>query len=95
MQSFICEIPVNDPEKMQEFQTAMNEYHSSLNDYIQELAKTLNISDGLALDVWYLRTRSRWTQSLENAFIQASKDGHHIIPNGEEIEILTELGYKF
>lgn len=30
MQTFVVEIPVNDPEKMQEFQKVMNDYHKEV-----------------------------------------------------------------
>ncbi len=44
--------------------------------YIQSLAKELNVSENCAGDVWYLRTRSRWTQELENQLIQLHKEGN-------------------
>jgi len=93
MQSFSLEIPVHDERKMKEFQSAMNEVHRRTNDYIVDLARELNISEGLAMDVWYIRTRSRWTQELEAAFIKAAQDGHKIIPNGDEVDTLKKLGY--
>lgn len=93
LQAFSVEIPHNDKEKMHEFQEFMNEVHLSTNNYIKNLARKLEIPESVAGDVWYLRTRSRWSAQLEKAFIKASLDGHQIIPNGDEVEKLKELGY--
>jgi hypothetical protein len=93
LQTFSVEIPLNDKEKMQEFQELMNELAEKTNNCIEDLAKELEIPIGLAGDIWYLRTRSRWSENLEKAFIKASLEGHQIIPNGDEVEKLIELGY--
>lgn len=95
MQTFVAEIPVNDPEKMQEFQEVMNDYHKEVNDYIGKLAKELGVADMQAGDIWYLRSRSRWTQELENRIVAAHKATGKCITctSGEENETLLSLGW--
>lgn len=75
-QIFSVEIPVHDPQAMEQFQQAMDSYHEELNRYISELAKKMGVSQACAMDVWYLRNRSRWNQELENKLIQLHKDGN-------------------
>ncbi len=75
MQTFVAEIPLNDPAKMEEFQQVMNAIHDETNEYIQNLAKELGVSEGCAADVWYLRTRSRHTPELEQILIELHKAG--------------------
>lgn len=95
MYPFVVEIPVNNPEKMQEFQEVMNDYQKEVNDYIGKLAKELGIADMQAGDIWYLRSRSRWTKALENRIIAAHKATGKCITctGGEEEETLKQLGY--
>ena len=85
--SFVIDIPVDDKQKMEEFQELMDEYHDEITDYIHNLSIKLGVSEGVARDIWYLRTRSRWTQDLENQIIAAAKAGNPInsikICNGE------------
>jgi len=69
------EIPVNDADKMAAFQQAMDSLAEQTDKYIQKLAKKLNISRDCAQDVWYLRTRSRWTQDLEKELIRLHRAG--------------------
>lgn len=93
MTAFVAEIPVHDKKKMEEFQEVMNTLNEETDKYISKIAKELNISEGLAMDVWYLRTRSRWTQELEDAFIKANLEGHKMVSNGDEVDTLKKLGY--
>lgn len=73
--TFVTEIPVNDPQAMEQFQQSMDAYHDELNRYICDLARTLNVPEACAMDVWYLRTRSRWTPELEDRLIQLHLKG--------------------
>ena len=43
--------------------------------YINKLAEELNVDSMCAGDVWYLRTRSRWTQELEEELIRLHQAG--------------------
>ena len=62
-------------EVMKSFQDAMDSYHKEMEDHINKIAEELGVSNGCAADVVYLRTRSRWTQELENEVIRRSKEG--------------------
>ena len=57
-------------------------YYNELNEYFDNLAKELNCSKSCAMNVWYLRQRSRWTQDLETQLIEMDKQG--IQPNMNE-----------
>lgn len=72
---FSVEIPVHDHAKMDELNEALNELAESVNKYIKKLAKDLKITEHCAQDVWYLRTRSRWTQELEKELIRLHRAG--------------------
>lgn len=73
-QTFSIEIP-SDEQKFKEFSDAMNDYQDEIVKYIQNLAKELNCSDDCAMDVYYLRTRSRHTPELEAELIKLHKAG--------------------
>ena len=45
---------------------------------IDSIADQLSISRTVASDIWYLRTRSRWTQDLEDQLVKADKAGNSI-----------------
>ena len=72
MTDFSVEIPVN---KMDQFQELMNTIHDETILYIQNLAKELGCSEQCAMDVWYLRTRSRHTPELEEKLITLHNQG--------------------
>lgn len=92
-QVYSVEVPVNDPEKMEKFQELMDQANQATDDYIGELSAELGIDYPTAMNVWYLRGRSRWTKELEDRIIAAGKAGHDIIVNGDEEEKLKELGF--
>lgn len=54
----------------------MNSVQDETAKYITKLSEELQVSEACAWDVWYLRSRSRWTQNLENELIQLHKDGN-------------------
>ena len=64
-----------------------NDWQEATVLYIKWLAKELGVSENVAGDVWYLRSRSRWTQELENQIVEAAHRGCPInsvaICNGE------------
>lgn len=43
--------------------------------YVNKLATELNVSESCAADVYYLRSRSRWTQELEDKLIELHRKG--------------------
>lgn len=73
---FVAEIPFNDPDKMALFQDAMDALHEATKKYIRKLALELEVGEECASDVWYLRTRSRWSEELEAKLIQLHRDGN-------------------
>ena len=73
--AFSTEIPIHDEAKMAKFQTAMDSLYDSTNQYIHKLAQDLGITEKCATDVWYLRTRSRWTEELETELIRLHRAG--------------------
>lgn len=73
--TFCVEIPVDDQEAMAEFQTAMDSHNNEVNKYIEDLAKELDVSEDIAQEVYYLRTRSRHTLQLEKDLIDLLKAG--------------------
>jgi hypothetical protein len=78
MKTFTVELTNDDlsnPEKMQAFQSMMDDINHETNSYIMKLATDLNVSDSCAADVFYLRGRSRWTQELETELIRLHKEG--------------------
>lgn len=75
MDVFVAEIPVNDPKAMEQFQELMDAVHDEQTAYIETLAKELNVSEQCATDVWYLRTRSRYTPELEQELIRLHEEG--------------------
>ena len=74
--SFVIDVPVNDSEAMDRFQEVMDTYHDQLIEEMQKLAGELNISSSCAADVFYLRTRSRWTPKLEAELIRLHREGN-------------------
>jgi hypothetical protein len=52
-----------------------NDYYNELEEYYKSLAEELGCSFACAVDVWYLRQRSRWTQELENELIRLYNEG--------------------
>jgi hypothetical protein len=75
MQTFSMQVPINDPEKMKEFQELMNRLNDETNAYTLALAKELGVSDACAMDIVYLRTRSRHTPQLEQKLIELYAKG--------------------
>ena len=65
----------NDENFWKEFQSAMDEYYESLQEETKQISESLGVSMGCASDIQYLRTRSRWSQELENNLIDMDKKG--------------------
>jgi hypothetical protein len=77
MNTFVVEIPINDEKKMEEFQKVMDDYQDQMDKYVQEISETLGCSYWCAGDIVYLRSRSRWTQALEDELVRLDKLGKH------------------
>ena len=57
---------------------------------LPDLAKEFNVSESCATDIWYLRSRNRWTQVLEDELIALFKAGTR--PNMNEFGCTPETG---
>lgn len=75
LDTFSIEIPINDEQGMKDFQEIMDSLAEETNQYIINLSKELNISMRCASDVWYLRTRSRWSEENEKELIRLHSVG--------------------
>lgn len=76
MSVFVADLKKIEVEgKMDEFQEFLDKVAEETINYISELAQKLNITEACAEDVWYLRTRSRWSQELEDKLIELHKAG--------------------
>lgn len=57
------------------FQKVMDMLHDEQTQYVNKLADEMKVGVDCANDIVYLRSRSRWTQELENQLIQLHKEG--------------------
>lgn len=68
-----------DPNMSQEdwdkFNEDMDKVNQALVEEAIEISKKLGISEDCALDIQYLRTRSRWTQEAEDELVRMDKAG--------------------
>ncbi len=75
LKAFSVEVPVGDDAKMADLNEALDELVEATNRYIQKVAKELQVTEECATAVWYLRTRSRWTQAHETELIRLHRAG--------------------
>jgi len=78
METFSIELiqkDLNNKETMDSFQEAMDSYRDAMVKHIRGIATELDISEDCAMDVWYLRSRGRWTEELETELIRLHKNG--------------------
>lgn len=66
---------LNNKEKMDAFQELMNAGMDETVKEIERVAEELKVNDSFASAIVYLRTRSRWTQELENKLVEMAKAG--------------------
>jgi hypothetical protein len=78
LRTFSVNIPVDDTDAMKDFQAAMDEVADAWNREVEKFAAENNVTWKCASDVMYLRTRSRWTQELEDRLMQLYKDGKEV-----------------
>lgn len=76
-QTFSIQIPIDDKEKMNTFQEVMNQLSKAMINEETRIAKELNCSEWAACDILYLRSRSRWSQELENEILRLDSLGKH------------------
>lgn len=65
---------LNNPERMLDLNELMDKLQMVYIQEIQAIAQKFDIPDSYASCIWYLRTRSRWTQELEDKLISMSKN---------------------
>lgn len=66
---------MNDPNAMKALSDFFDAVQESEMAEVRGLANELGVSMGCACDVRYLRTRSRWTEELEEELIRLHKAG--------------------
>ncbi|RDJ35011.1 MAG: hypothetical protein DWQ19_09255 [Crenarchaeota archaeon] len=66
---------VNDPGTMLMVQTLLDRQQDSWTQEYLIIRDEFNLTDEYALAIWYLRTRSRWTQERENHLIEMCHNG--------------------
>lgn len=67
------------PEKqhVQDFDRMIQEQFTyPIQEDIMDMSEELGVSYQCAADIYYLRTRSRWTEELENELIRLHKQGN-------------------
>jgi len=74
---------LDDKNAMSQLNEMMNDVQEGYNQQIKTIEKELNISDEYAGAIWYLRTRSRWTQELEDKLVLMARTGESC-PNMNE-----------
>ncbi len=74
--SFVVEVdPATDPGPVNDLMGAVQD--AWVREII-DISRSLGVSDQVAQDIWYLRTRSRWTQELEDQLVAAARAGKPI-----------------
>jgi len=91
-ESFSVKIPLDDPDSMQDFNAMMDALQDMMISEAEGLAEEIGVSTACALDVIYLRSRSRWTNELENELIDLHKQG--IRPNMNDFSVNEESQAK-
>ena len=90
----VIKLSMENELKMEDFFEAMDALNDATKEYSQKLSVELEVSVKTADQIQYIRSRSRWSQELEDRIITASKAGFEIdCLSGEEEEQLTELGF--
>ncbi len=76
--SIIVEITDPNEKTWDALTQLMTEVNKGYDAEIRTIAKELHVSMSCASDVWYLRTRSRWSSELELRLIQEHVEGKKI-----------------
>lgn len=58
------------------------------DEVVHDLAKELSVSESCARDIFYLRSRSRWSQELEDELIHLHQKGER--PNMNDFGVTSE-----
>jgi hypothetical protein len=69
--TFVMELDPNmSQEDWDKFNEMMDELNTGLMEECKTISKEFGVSEVCALNIQYLRTRSRWTQELEDELIR-------------------------
>ena len=74
---------LDDPGTMRVVDRLLEQQHDSFQERIDTIGDQLELSDGWATAIWYLRTRSRWCQEYEDRLIAMARAGEDT-PNMNE-----------
>ena len=74
---------IENPEVMGAFQETMNSVQDAMVEEQEQIAEELGVTEDYAGAIQYLRTRSRWTQELEDRLIRLSSF-RYPVPNMNE-----------
>jgi predicted DNA-binding protein YlxM (UPF0122 family) len=77
-----------DQQAQADLYVAQEDYYNALDEALEELAEELKVSKECAIDIQYLRTRSRWTEELEEELIELHKNG--IRPNMNDFGVTKD-----
>ena len=70
MDNYVIEIENPSDTDLDNLSDFMNKVQDETVKYVSDLSEELGVSEHCAGDVYYLRTRSRWSQELENELIE-------------------------
>lgn len=59
----------------EEANRAQDEWGDAMDQEFEKISKKFGVSSNCAANIWYLRTRSRWSQEAEDELIRMDKAG--------------------
>jgi hypothetical protein len=59
--------------------------------YCERIAKTLKITQSQAQDIFFLRTRSRWTEEFERRCVKAMRSGVSLPPVIQGVSVIRDF----
>jgi hypothetical protein len=62
-------IPITKSLKIEGWEETINTINKSANEQIEKISLELNVPKYVAVDIWYLRGRYRWSHMLETAIV--------------------------
>lgn len=96
MSTFIMDYPnPTDHNAMDDFQKIMDALSAAAYADLQKIAAALEITEGQAADIQYLRTRSRWTQTKEDYLVWCFKNGHTAPDIMSDFDVPCEYQSRF
>lgn len=81
-ETFVVSVENPTQQDLEALSNVMAFAQSEMTKYVTQLAVELNVPEACAMDIYYLRNRSRWTPELEAELIRLHKEGN--VPNMNE-----------